>query len=156
MATREQLDAAVAQLEGTIAEAFDGLAVTIANETQEVIEAIAAVGGVDDAIITRLTAMKASLASKIQAAAADVRDTVAGTPPAGFALFGPQAPMAVGETFQLTWDLLGTVGTPEFGSSASSIVAVNAAGLLTAVAPGVAVIAGSFRGVDNSLTITVA
>jgi len=156
MATREQLDAAVTQLEGTIATAFDGLAVAIANETQEVIEAIAAVGGVDDAIINRLTAMQASLAAKVDAAKVDVRDTVVGTPPQGFALFGPTAPMAVGDTFQLTWDLLGTVGTPEFGSSADGVLAVNAAGLLTAIAPGVAVIVGSFRGLDNSLTITVA
>ena len=156
MATREQLDAAVAQLEGTIATAFDGLAVAIANETQEVIEAIAAVGGVDDAIINRLTAMQASLAAKVGAAKADVRDTVVGTPPQGFALFGPTAPMAVGDQFQLTWDLLGTIGTPEFGSSNASILAVDAAGLVTAVQPGVAVIVGSFRGLDNSLTITVA
>jgi hypothetical protein len=75
MATNAELQAAVDGLVEQVNSGFAALAVTIATETEEVINAIAA-AGVQQSVIDQLVALKATLADKVAAIQADISDTV--------------------------------------------------------------------------------
>ena len=75
MATNAELQAAVDDLVSAIDTGFVSIAQTISDETQEVIDAIAA-AGVDQAVIDQLVALKATLVQKVADIQADISDTV--------------------------------------------------------------------------------
>ena len=78
MATLAELQTAIGQLSGAIDDGFQSITDAITTETQQVLDALAALGTaqVPQSLVDEVVNMKANLLMRVNAARLDIADTV--------------------------------------------------------------------------------